>query len=105
MITQFGIYETFNYKYPNVGDYAIVISDIGYTDIVTKFTLNNIGKVDWMSADNIFVDVKYEDIPDEIYHFFISDTHDILTLNSRHMRYAKTKEELEIYIQTNKYNL
>ena len=110
MITKFKLYEKLDTGYPQLYDYVICYEKTNsYVsgNYLNDFLLNNIGKITLIEDRNsIPFMVEYENIPSELDIWF----HDI-KLNCRGMRrseiihWSKNKEELEIFIQSNKYNL
>jgi len=123
MITQFKIYENFLTSFfpkrkdePQIGDY--VLSEIGNYDIpeVIDFIKDNIGQfiILWKEGTSAPYVVKYENIPEEYVVEFQHLTYrkekfkrveNIWRFKREEIKYFGTKEEMEMILQANKYNL
>jgi len=104
-----------------IGDYVICYDETfidhydPYVDkIMNEFLENNVGKIiDYNSEKyhydhNIRYIVKYQDIPEEIEKYFVYNNgiRSVRGFRRKEILYSsKDKEELEILIATNKYNL
>lgn len=109
MIKSFKIFEKVNI--PEVGDYAIM--QIQTTDRgIDNFVCNTIGKISdiqW-STDGIVqrIGVIYTDVPNKLQWWFSRMGPNRYKRNytpNRLSQFAKTKEELEMILNANKYNL
>lgn len=102
------IYENFsdNESDIEVGDFAIF-----YYDEVAQYTYhaklnptlkdyinNNVGYITNVSnKENLWIEVLYENLP--------YSSNKIILTKDNIVKYSKNKEELEIYLNANKYNL
>jgi len=92
-----------NTNKPQAGDYVICIEN-GGIQAVKNFVDNNIGIiVKVKNRPNFPYRVKYENIPIEIEEWFTDESREMSEKEIIH--FSKNKEDLEIYIQANKYNL
>ena len=84
-----------------MGDYAIITIE----DIVDKeldnFFKNNIGKITEFE-DNLVV-VKYDNLSELLNN--IEDNNNVTIFPEEILYWSKDKKELELLLQTNKYNL
>ena len=101
---------------PQLGDYVICEESIGLTDsdqLCTKFTKSNIGQCIFI---NQFVEyyIQYQNVPKELKIYFCNGKEKIFKEkkpNTRKMYkeeiiyWSPNKEDVEIYINTIKYNL
>ena len=109
---------------PSVGDYVIVKSDFLDVDeeepnihIFNNFVNTTIGKL--IKVDSSIVIISYDNVPDIIKDWFASDIEskrafklgDLVGDNIRSFKlsevvgWARTKEDLEIKINANRYNI
>ena len=94
-----------------VGDYVLIkINILPYTQkqIDTENFINNtIGKIIDIITDRNDVVVLYENVPETIKSYFnINNGLDIRTFDiNRIVEHGKTKEQLELKLQANKFNL
>ena len=101
------IYEELNNTKPKIGDYVICKD---YLTEVYNFVLNNIGQIiDIVS--NYHGDqyvIKFENIPENIKNWFYNYNNDRNTRSydeNEILYFSNNKEDLEIILQTKKYNL
>jgi hypothetical protein len=101
-------YEDIN-KEPQVGDYVICDD---YFDKLTEFEANNIGQITSIDDDvdnGAPYNIKYNNIPYNIRTwFFYNDDHNygIRPMSIEEIIFfSSNKEEVERYLQANKYNL
>ncbi len=116
----------FNKHKPKVGDYVICKVSFRAEDL-RKFIDNNIGiitkkrkpNLKWGEAEfTTYYSVKYDNIPEEFKRFFKSDdgsyhiSNDEETFSGTNeveeneiIHFSKNKEDLELILDTNKYNL
>ena len=92
------------------GDY--IIAKINGNDNVAKFINNNIGQIVLINIGPSWLSVTYENVPDIIIDYFtvIEDKKNTFLYNyTIHIGdvidFAKTKEELELQLSTNKFNI
>jgi len=114
MITKFKIYEKLNVNEPEVGDYVICYNyetdDVLFRD---KFTSNNIGKLMEIQNLNHYNEieysymVKYDFLPDELDWLNFKDLGKyVLSFYKNDIKYwSKNREDLEMILQTNKFNI
>jgi len=106
MITEFKIFENIN-TLPKMGDY-VIINDSLYIKELKSFFSSNIGRIVNKYTNNneeLYV-VKFDNIPTDIKeHYFgrFSNTKDFSI--SKFKCWTKEKEELEVIVNSNKYNL
>lgn len=110
MITKFKLYEKVDSGEPKIGDYVLCYeerNDYLNGKYLNEFYLKNIGKIVNIDDDrSIPYIIEYENIPIKLDVWF----HDLI-LNCRNMsrseiiHWSENKEDLEIFIQSNKYNL
>jgi len=101
-------YESIN-NIPQVGDY-ILFEDSDLKKEISNFMSNNIGLI--VSKELVLYDyvVKYENVPDELTPYF-SYAYLKYGRNCRGIErsdiiyFSSNKEDLEIRLQANKYNL
>lgn len=87
---------------PQIGDYAI--AGTNSSNIPFKTFLNNtIGKI--IFIDKVSVNIEYENIPDSIKDNFNIVQNNRTCDRSLLKYHSKYKEELEIILSQNKYNL
>ena len=103
MITKFKLFGSINEGEPKVGDYVICEESVS-GEVVKEFISNNIGIFSKSIHDETFkYSIEYENIPDNIYGAF---TNKCRRMSRQEIKYwSKDKEELEILLVTNKYNL
>jgi len=132
MITKYKIFESVNNDKPKIGDYVIVDpryrSDFTNGNLV-KFLSENIGRVKSDYFEDIYnndgssykiepvFEVEYDDVPTTkgVRKYFVKTPYygkastDRYYLNSVEMKFiqywSESKEELELILQANKYNL
>ncbi len=90
MITKFKIFENINESEPKIGDYVICKTRSTDTIEFKKYVDNNIGKI----VDN-YLAYYYVKFKEKTYIFTIGNI----------LYWAKNKEDIEVLIQANKYNL
>jgi len=108
-------YESIKNEEPQIGDYVLVNSDISYnSDKFEKFISNSIGIIVKINLSKSLL-IKYKKIPANIkYVFRYRDTikgssnqtnNSILIGPNDILYYSKNKEDCEIYLAQQKYNL
>jgi hypothetical protein len=105
MITNFKIFEHLNFL-PKVDDYILInIKTKELPIFFNEFINNTIGRVSEIFKGNSSqLVVKYLNIPDNCRDFFENDGNKIM--NTRDIVcWSEKKEDIEIYINTNKYNI
>lgn len=97
-------------KNVNEGDY--IVAEINGNDNISNFINNNIGHIVLINNGPAWLSVTYENVPDNIMNSFtiIEDKYNTFLYNyTIHIDdvkyYARTKEELEFELTTNKFNL
>jgi predicted nucleotide-binding protein (sugar kinase/HSP70/actin superfamily) len=110
MITKFKLYEQLKINEPQIGDY-VLCDEVDSEIIRVDFIRNNIGKIVYDNFSKVYKYlVQYENVP-ELLDSWFSDGNNINLKNCRRMsiseikNYSKNKEDLEVLIQANKYNL
>ena len=97
----------------NEGDYALFYYDeiaqfaysVRFSQELKELINNNIGKIKHISNSTYnWISVEYDNIPSNLQYNFHHDG-TILLDKDNVVEYAKTKEELEIKLSINKYNL
>lgn len=104
-------FENVNLNY-KVGDYAIFNYDnvdyahnVRMTDDLRTFLNNNAGEIITISIPELpWIEVRYDDIPDNIQYKFHSNN-TILLWKDMIVATSSDSEDLEAYKQTKKYNL
>ena len=94
----------------NVGKYAVINFTYDDDHNIKYFVKNNIGKItkSKLAGGKIFYDIKYENIPLEIRHFFTQRDYDSsisYLIKIKEDCFIGKYEQCEIYISANKYNL
>lgn len=108
-------------KPPKIGDYVAInpsknlpVNNI-YINIIKDFLKNNIGQIINIKKEkvmfppgklnkiNYMLAVKYENVPEDVSGFFKNNIK-VFNLSSV-AAFGKTKEEVEIKLSANKYNL
>jgi hypothetical protein len=97
--------KLFDNKNPNlkIGNYVLV--NVNYPDLI-YFINNNIGQIVEISGthnDDLSLRIKYNNIPNDIKIFFRYDTRWFEP--SEIIYIGKTIEDVELQIDTNKYNI
>jgi hypothetical protein len=117
MITRFKIFESIG-ELPKIGDYVIFDSEL-YKDLNKTFYIfikSNIGQVVGFREVNrqiggpeLTFDVKFENVPEELTfkkkNFFFKDNVRYCCSAGQFKCWSDNKEDLEIYIDVNKYNI
>lgn len=107
MITVFKIFE--NIETIEIGDYVYINPNYGQNTILSdsnrglntiKFIINNIGKIIFI---NKYIKVKFYNIPYEYIRYFLKNSR--LFSKKDIFVFAKTKEELELKLQSKNYNI
>lgn len=108
MITQFKIFEHV-YKLPKIGDYAILDSEqfktnyLGTEELI-NFLDSTVGIVTHQNNDTF--EIKFENIYNLTVKKYLSRPNNSLFVQIIKIKYwSENKEELEILLQTKKYNL
>ena len=113
------IFENFDETKPQIGDYVCTKDDTHRTyaifDIRKKldnFLSNNVGNIvdiEYESDVDYPYNVQYDNIPTELNHYF--EDNNISRINCRRfdeseiLFFSKNKEDVETYIEANKYNI
>ena len=102
-----------NIKKPQVGDYVLCYEDAKDHNL-KEFINNNIGKISIIRDKGSYIEcnytIEYENIPSIISNRFTNFKKGDKK-NERNMReeeiifFSKNKEDVELYMQANKYNL
>lgn len=100
MITRFKIYEKINLQSPKIGDYVITKSQ--QSGAIAIFTNNNIGQLKSIYKNDYRI--KYNNIPSELKGNFDGEYRRGFDLRQI-IHWSKNKEDLEIILQSEKYNL
>jgi len=110
MITQFKIFES-EKKFPEFWDYVLCdISDYTMNEKLINFVNSNIGQISNLALsktkdkEQMIYYVRYKNIPVSVEDRFSHDGVRVFGLSDI-IFFGKTKEEVEIKIQTRKYNL
>ena len=94
---------------PEIDDW-VIMKTLSSHNIVKNFINNTIGEVvnlDKTNIQNIDITVMYYDIPEDFKKLMNVDS-DVYVREFRSnqiVEFAKTKEELELKLQSNKYNI
>jgi len=109
MITKFKLYESVDVGTPELGDYVICYEDDDSSKLL-DWLKTVIGKIIKVNDDDVICkfDVKYENFPEDIETYFYEEYYgeryrpmkDVEILH-----WSKNKEDLEIFLDSNKYNL
>lgn len=109
MITRFNLFEEITYDFnrtnrPKVGDYVLIKYDNRNnhrysSKIYRNFIESNVGKI--ISKSQIFIRVRYENIPDKIKDWFTKTNFTSFTYDDV-IAYSDNKKELKTIL---KYNL
>jgi hypothetical protein len=108
MIITFKIFENSKQE-PKIGDYVIcTLLDpdiINKNPILNDFLSNNIGKIIEIGQDRIkLYVVKYDNIPEVISYRFSHDNTRLFAKDD-FLYFSSNKEDLEIYLNSKKYNI
>ena len=93
-----------NSNEPEPGDYVICEDSGTFTGELDEFIKNHVGQFIQMDAVGDFYIIRYENIPNYLKGgFYYNDC----TIMERHeiKHWSKNKEDLEIILSLNKYNL
>ena len=109
MITKFKIYEQLDEGTPMYGDYVICLEQESGDDEFDNFLLNCIGEIVGYSEGSYDYIIKYNDIPNQFLFYFGSNGTNYRLCRpmkkSEILHWSENKEDLEPFIQSNKYNL
>ena len=95
--------KTFESKLtPQIGDYVICKDE--YNTVIQDFISNSIGIIIPGETGRKYYTVKYENIPRSIRTYFRIDGDRSFGKNDI-VYHSKNKEDLEHFVQANKYNL
>jgi hypothetical protein len=94
---------------PQIGDYVIAVT---YVADLSDFVNNNIGKIIRQRQRKPglppiiegYYKIQYQNIPPDIKSDFFNDN-SRLFLKKNIIHFSKNKEDLEIYLDQNKYNI
>lgn len=94
---------------PHVGDYVLVYEKLSngdeFDNIYNDFIQNNIGKINYIDTSKEFpFYIEYENIPEEIDEYF-NEYNEIRVTLKNLIYYSNNKEDVELQIKANKYNL
>jgi len=110
MIKVFEKFNNENIEEPEIYDYVIMKSSYG--EDINNFLCNNVGQITFIGADlqndNVYVVYPSSEIPKRLEHYFRKHDKNVsLRIFEKHeiLYYSKNREDLEIIIQANKYNL
>jgi len=99
-------YENINNNGIEIGDYVICenIYSVPYK-LLESFLKSNIGRIVKFNYNRYFI--AYDDIPEECNdHFIIYHNLKVMDVFRNEIKYwSKSKKDLEIILQSNKYNL
>ena len=97
-------YFEMNYNEPEIGDYVICDTDYDNERIFTNANIGII--VDYDEYNNIFpYAVTYDNIPVNLINHTIDNTN-IIYFNSINIKYwSKDRNELELILKSNKFNI
>jgi len=88
---------------PKVGDYVIACSSAAKKELI-NFIANNIGRiVEFDKFDNCCVFIEYSNVPLELFSAFTNNIRR-LPINQI-LHYSLNREDLEIILAVNKYNI
>lgn len=104
-------YEEINERELQIGDYVICPETYGFSEQVSNFVENNIGQY-IANADMDFLIIQYENVPDELkVNLYYTNENYITYENSAVVEryeikyWSPNKDDLEIYLDADKYNL
>jgi hypothetical protein len=109
MITNFKIFERrLEHTDLKVGDFVIMKTWSDSNIKLKSFIDENIGKIVEFNNDMLFV--KYDNIPKELYMYFSSENPKIFDQIREFnipqiVKISNNKEDLEMFLNTNKYNI
>ena len=103
-------YDDVNYSKPEVGDYILIKSGSKFED-VENFIDYNIGKI--VKLNEFLVHVVYKDVPSIIRSYFLDNIYDFSDEYEylydfylwKIVAFSKNKEDLELILNSNKYNM
>jgi len=106
-------YEEVNERELQIGDYIFCDGSFGFSEEVANFIENNIGQyVANDSNDRDILIIQYENVPNELRkNLYYTDENYTTYENAAIMErweikyWSPNKEDLEIYLDSNKYNL
>lgn len=110
MITKFKIFESIN-ELPKVGDFILLnIDEYEYVaKIWREFITTHIGEIIKIETEHggmsDIYEIKFEDVPDEIYTNFLSRDNTTKVRIEKFKYWSSDKSELETKINSEKYNL
>jgi len=104
MITNFKKFESINEKSIEIGDF-VICEEVDYADINTIFTSTNIGKfIRYDDGEAYPYIIKYDYTPKNMKSYFSGDDERNMSIDE--IKYwSKNRNELEIILQTNKFNI
>lgn len=108
MITKFKLYESSDVGKPELGDYVICYEKDDSAGLL-KWIETIIGKIIKVNDDDDICkfDIKYENFPEDIEHFFYDHDGERYRpmKDCEVLHWSKNKEDLDVIININKYNL
>ena len=108
MITKFKIYERIlEHTDLKIGDYVIMKT---WNIKLKKFLNQNVGEIVKFNDEMESVFVKYNNIPEDLQVFFSCENPEIFDQTREFnipqiVKISNNKEELEMFLNTNKYNI
>lgn len=101
MITRFKIYENLNK--PQIGDYVICKDD--YYDNLNEYLSKNIGKIIGSNKLTNIYFVKFDEMPHIINNFYFNTDNERGFTQKDIIYCNKNKSELEVILNSKKYNI
>ena len=90
-------------KNPQIGDY-VICQEYDTNDDILKFINNNIGVLVEINNDHFNYLIEYENIPNNIISYFRHGNQRQMTLGEI-IHCSDNKEDLELILNANKYNI
>ena len=101
--------ENINENEPEIGDYVICHSDESGEKSLNEFTSVNIGIIiDKTSKDmiNYPYSIKYDDLPSKLSSYTNNNDYNTIPFKKEEILYfSKNKEDLELILNTKKFNI
>ena len=101
MITKFKIYENINQ--PQIGDYVICKDD--YYDKLNEYLSKNIGEIIGKNKITNIYFVKFDEMPQIINKFYFNSDNERGFIQKDIIYWNKDKSELEVTLNSKKYNI
>ena len=99
MITKFKIYE--NESEPQIGDFVVIESTYSQKNLQKFMDTNPIGQIVKIVKNERLYYVHFDDIPKYIEHSILPEE----PFRRKNILFYGTKEDCELFLQSNKYNL